>query len=251
VSHPRQALSAVAVSLVVFAGEAAGQIVSMSCCVSEGNLTRVGECLSGPENDSLPPACGSVVTCVLGFGEDTTIMDVMCDPTYPELLDEPRAVCKSWTATQAQVTEECVALPNTQFNLFEMYDADGDGDLDLRDAAAFQMIYESVPKQVQSEARLVFVECCVPGVGDDGTPTCILGFDGVIGPGDYLYELCAPGSFPEPYIPGSQCESWSVGYVPAMYLCEAADVCNYRCTTECDGSTARPEGSASRTAPER
>lgn len=223
---------------LVLSGQAAAQVVSVSCCISEGNLTRIGECLSGPENDTFPPGCGSIVTCVLGFGGDTAIMDVMCDPARPELPDEPRAVCKSWTATEAQVTQECIAVPNTDFNLFEMYDADGDGDMDLRDAAAFQKIYQSVPKEVQSEARLVYVECCVPaGGGADTTPTCTLGFDGVIEPGDYMYELCVPGSFPTPHTPGLLCESWSVGYVPAMYLCEGADVCDDRCTAESDGES--------------
>jgi hypothetical protein len=223
------------------------QVASVKCCISEDNLTRIGECLSGPDDTDVPAACGSIGTCVLGFGEHAVLTRELCDPDQPPLPDDPRAVCMSWIAMGATVTQECVAAPNTDFSLFDMCDADHDGDLDLRDMAAFQQVYESVPKEVQSKARLVFVECCEPArrtpepsadgsdaampeeTVDVAEPFCILGFSGIIEPGDYLYELCEPGSDGLPEPGDATCVSWSAGYVSVAHLCQAADVCDYRC----------------------
>ncbi|UCC29112.1 MAG: hypothetical protein JSU86_13025 [Phycisphaerales bacterium] len=236
-----------------------GKLASVKCCISEKDLIRIGLCLSGPGDTNIPSACGSIGTCVLGFAEQGLIIEEVCDPEDPEIPDEPRAVCISWAAREASIKQECVASPNTDFSLFETLDADQDGDLDLRDMAAFQRTYESVPKEVQSGARLVFVECCVPaagmGVGQKrvsgadvakdavaagSQPVCTLGFSGMIEPGDYLYELCRPGTTPKPP-EGSTCVSWSAEDVPIAFLCEGAGVCEYRCPTGDDGST-DPEG---------
>ncbi len=214
------------------------RLVSVECCISEANLTRVGECLSGPDNTRVPQACGSIGTCVLGFNVDTALPDKMCDWTRPAIPNEPLAVCKSWVAPETSSAQKCVASPNTDFSPFEMFDADTDGDMDLRDMAALQQIYRLLPKQIQGDARLVFVECCVPGT--DRLPVCTLGFSGPVEPGDYLYELCRPGPVSEPGTHGSTCYSWTAGYVPVAYLCEAKDVCEYRCPSESDGEGGGP-----------
>ena len=222
------------------------QVVSVKCCISESNLIRIGDCLSGPDNTNVRAVCGSIGTCVLGFSGDTTNMGELCNPRNPDIPDDPRAVCTSWTTESAPATQRCVAAPNTDFSLFDTYDADGDGDLDLRDIAAFQRAYRSVPKEVQSDARLVFVECCTPGAGGGSAqqrsyeaaatpcsvagipqPICTLGFSGPVEPGDYLYELCRPG--PPSEIDESTCVSWSVESVPVAYVCEAVGACDYRC----------------------
>lgn len=233
--------------------ESIAQVVSVKCCISEGNLTRIGECLSGPDDTRIPSICGSIGTCVLGFDEPVDATGVLCDPAQPHIPDDPRAVCISWLVQEPTVAQECVASPNTDFNLFETFDADQDGDLDLRDMAVFQRTYQSVPKQVQSDARLVFVECCVPAAGmgvgqkrisgadaaEDAAgsqPVCTLGFSGLLEPGDYLYELCRPGTTPKPP-EGSTCVSWSAADVPVAFLCEGAGVCEYRCPTGDDGGT--------------
>jgi len=210
------------------------RLVSVECCISEGNLTRIGECLSGPDNTRVPQACGSIGTCVLGFNADTALPEEMCDWTQPDIPDEPRAMCKSWVSPENSAAQKCVASPNTDFNLFETFDADYDGDMDLRDMAALQQIYHSLPKQIQGEARLVFVECCVPGT--DSLPVCTLGFSGPVEPGDYLHELCRPGPPSNPDPDGSTCYSWTAGYVPVAFLCEARDVCDYRCPAGPNGS---------------
>lgn len=242
-----QTLQIALVSLLVIAPGAA-QVVSVKCCISEGNLIRIGECLSGPEPTEAPPACGSIATCVLGYGADTALMPQMCAPDQPDLPDEPRAICSSWVADNVPVTRQCVASANTDFSPFDIYDADRDGDLDLRDIAVFQQIYESVPNEVQSEARLVFVECCTPGSEQGSTdrvhldseiatdtlangslPVCTLGFSGALGPGDYLYELCRPGAAPKSSSTGTECFSWSVDGVPVVQRCEALNPSDYRC----------------------
>jgi len=80
---------------LLWEGQVLAQVVSVGCCISEGNLTRIGNCVSGPDNATIPPECGSIGTCVLGFGPDTALMDRMCDPTQADRPDEPRAVCRS------------------------------------------------------------------------------------------------------------------------------------------------------------
>lgn len=241
-----QTLQIALVSLLVIAPGAA-QVASVKCCISEGNLIRIGECLSGPEHTDAPPACGSIGTCVLGYGADTTLMPEMCAPGQPDLPDEPRAVCWSWMADNVPITRQCVAAANTNFSQFDIYDADRDGDLDLRDIAVFQQIYKSVPNEVQSDARLVFVECCTPASEQGSTdgvylephmandplaagslPFCTLGFSAPVGPGDYLYELCRPGPAPESKA-DADCFSWSVKGIPVVQYCEALDAWNYRC----------------------
>ena len=211
------------------------RLVSVECCISEGNLTRIGECLSGPDNTNIPQTCGSIGTCVLGFDTNTTLLPDMCDLRQPDIPDEPRAVCKSWVVPESVVAQECVASPHMDFNLFEMHDADSDGDMDLRDMAVFQEGYRSLPTKAQSDARLVFVECCVPAA--DPRAVCTLGFSGVVEPGDFLYELCSPKPETKASAAGATCYSWSAGYVPVAYLCEARDVCEYRCPAESDGDT--------------
>jgi hypothetical protein len=211
------------------------RLVSVECCISEANLTRIGECLSGPDNTRAPAACGSIGTCVLGFNVDTAVPDRMCDWTQPAIPHEPLAVCKSWVAPESSAAQRCVASPNTDFSPFEMFDADDDGDMDLQDVAGLQQIYQLLPKRIQGDARLVFVECCV---GDtDSPPVCTLGFSAPVEPGDYLHELCQPGPVSEPGTGGSNCYSWTAGYVPVAYLCEARDVCEYRCPVGPDGNS--------------
>lgn len=237
-----QILQMALVSLLVIAPGAA-QIVSVKCCISEGNLIRIGQCLSGPGDTDAPPACGSIATCVLGYGADTALMPQMCAGDQTDLPDEPRAICSSWIADNVSVVSQCVASADTNFSPFDIYDADRDGDLDLRDIAVFQQVYESVPNEVQSDARLVFVECCTPA-SDQGSPdseiatdtlaagslpVCTLGFSGALGPGDYLYELCRRGSTPKAVAVAAECFSWSEEGVPVVQWCEASDPWDYRC----------------------
>lgn len=247
------------------AGQGLAQIVSVKCCISKGNLARIGECLSGPGDTTVPLACGSIGTCVLGFGEDTTFMGKMCDSELIDIPDEPRAVCKSWVAPDALVSQECVASTNTDFNLFETFDADLDGDLDLWDIAVFQRNYLSLPKQIQSDARLVFVECCTPALEDSeepnetidggvaanatttGTqPTCTLGFSGIIEPGDYLYRLCQPTAALSREAGDPSCVSWNTG-APVVYFCEAVADENGQCPTKDGASTNDKAGIAPHT----
>ncbi len=233
---------------VLMVAPGAAQVVSVECCISEGNLIRIGQCLSGPEHTEAPPACGSIATCLLGFGPDTALMSKVCAPGPSHLPDEPRAICSSWVEDDIPVTRQCIASADTNFSPFDIYDADRDGDLDLRDIAVFQQIYKSVPNEVQSEARLVSVECCTPLSEQDSTDTvhldseiatatlangnltvCTLGFSGRLGPGDYLYELCRPGPAPNSSSTGIECFSWSVDDVPVVQQCEALDPGDYRC----------------------
>ena len=182
-------------------------------------------------------------------------MGKMCNPERPEILDEPRAVCNSWGAHDASISKDCVASPNADFNLFKTFDADLDGDLDLWDIAVFQQNYLSLPKQVQSDARLVFVECCTPALENSEAtkqtfevavaatatttgmqPTCTLGFSGILEPGDYLYRLCQPTAALNREVGDPSCVSWNTGD-PVVYFCETAGDVDGQCPTESGAST--------------
>jgi hypothetical protein len=236
-------LNALILSLLstFFAVRAFAQVVSVDCCVLEEHLLRIGDCLSGPDGTETPSTCRSSATCVLGFGPDDLLAPVLCDPTQPELPDEQRAHCASWVDERLQATDYCVAAQAAGINLFTMYDADGDGDLDLEDVAVFQQTYQSVPKRVQSEAALVSVECCfseeglrnmgqcLSGPGVRCSPPvcelhagCVLGFSDIVELGDYLYELCrgGPDTMPDP--DESFCSSWTVEDAPVVQSCTGA-----------------------------
>lgn len=145
---------------------------------------------------------------------------------------------------------ECVSHPVTGATLFETYDDDQDGDLDLYDVRVFSTSYDYVPKTVQSEAELVFTKCCIPetviseiaeclsgpieppGPRDQPNsspqplacalePYCTAGFSAPLEPGDWLYKTCAQsagGPAPDPM----HCYSWQTSEKPAVFECRAA-----------------------------
>ena len=176
----------------------------------------------------------------MGFGADLTLETLLCAPDQPEIVDPPRAYCSAWADESTAVVYSCIADETFGVDLFSIWDQDADGDLDLRDLAAFLQVYESVPAQVQSEGRLVYSECCFslvglleigdclsgPGVQDvpaacEAFPTCIIGFSEPVRPGDYMYRLCDAVVTEPPDQTGALCTSWSDDDVPVAQLCEA------------------------------
>ncbi len=217
------------------------QVVSVQCCAAEHDMVSIGACMSGPSETQTPPTCEPTGTCVLSFGANTDLMDVVCDPDQPDLPNESRAFCTAWRYEGVPVTQQCVVSENVGIDLLSMYDLDYDGDMDLRDLATFQRVYQSMPKQVQGDARLVYAECCFPEVGlrnigqclsGPGVPysprgceskaTCALGFSAAVEVGDLMYTLCRPGPATLDRS-GSFCLSWRAEEnVPIAHHCDAA-----------------------------
>lgn len=218
------------------------QLVSVECCHYEEDLLKIGHCTSGPDETQLPENCERPGNCVLAFGANIELMDLLCDAEQPQLPDEPRAMCTSWVLDNAPVVDACVASPAMEINLFTTYDADRDGDLDLRDVALFQELFHEIPNPTQSDATLVRVECCFPeatlrsvglclsGPGALNAPlacdlqaACTLGFSGTVEIGDFMYRLCRPESTTTIGPSARFCSSWTEEDVPIVQSCEATD----------------------------
>jgi len=221
-------------------------------------LQRIGECVSGPDVKSQPSPCPPASTCVLGFGDNQAMMVILCDPEQIVPPDPHRGYCSSWTDESVSVVQECVAKPNPSISLFTVFDDEGDGDLDLRDVAVFGQVYDTTPKLEQSDAILVYVECCVPvsviratgkcltGPGPsyhctgnprqvicsgnpipstcDAAATCVVGFSSVVEVGDYQYKLCASGPADLPDPSTSYCDSWHMEEIPVVFSCRGSPI---------------------------
>ncbi|MHC4697337.1 MAG: hypothetical protein ACYTFA_11390 [Planctomycetota bacterium] len=218
---------------------ALGQLVSVECCITYGDLLTIGECLSGPVVTEVPDGCGPVGTCVISFGENQDVAAYACAPDQPGIPHPPRAYCTDWSLEGVEPEHECLADHNSGLDLFATVDADGDGDLDLRDVALFLETLEPVPRVRQSKAHVVSVECCLPAVellrigecmsgpGLTHAPgtcrfpaSCTIGFSEPVYPGDFLHHLCGTGP-PEPPDPADAfCASWYQTGEPAADVCE-------------------------------
>jgi len=218
------------------------QLVSVECCHYEEDLLKIGQCASGPGETQLPENCEPPGHCVLKFGANAELMGLLCDAEQPELPEESRAMCSSWVIDYAPVFDECIASAAAEIDLFSVYDADSDGDLDLRDIALFQELFREIPNPTQSEATLVYVECCFPeatlrslglclsgpyGVEAppdcDAKAACTLGFSDTIELGDFMYRLCRPESTTTPGPADRFCSSWREEGIPIVQYCEATD----------------------------
>jgi len=249
-------MAIVAVVSAVWVAPAESQLVSVRCCTEENHLALIGDCVSGEGALMQPDTCPPSATCILGFGENTQLMAALCDPETNEIPPIPtRAYCSSWLHAATPVVHECVAKPEVMATLFTVYDDDGDGDLDESDVAVFEKVRETVPKLVQSEAVLTYVECCVaeevirnigvclsgPGVTTtplpcDGAAPCVAGFSAPVETGDYLHELCGePAVLPKPG--ESYCLAWQADDVPTAFLCLASNYPgnNYFIVSDTDG----------------
>ena len=218
------------------------QLVSVECCYFEEDLLRIGQCTSGPDGTQLPETCRHTGNCMLAFGANTGLMALLCTGDGPQLPDEPRAMCTGWVLDDAPAVDECVASPAMEINLFTTYDADRDGDLDLKDVAAFQELFDEVPNPMQSDAKLVRVECCFPeasllslglclsgpDVMDappecDSQAACTLGFSDTVEIGDFMYRLCRPESSTTIGPSDFLCASWTEEGIPIVHSCQATD----------------------------
>jgi len=124
--------------------------------------------------------------------------------------------------------------------LFELFDIEQDGDLDIADLSPYVSTYDFVPKLVQSDAELISAECCIPDAvlseigeclsGPDASdqpatceiePLCTAGFSAPLEPGDWLYKVCSQ-SPPGPSPQAAYCTSWNTSDEPAGFECVAA-----------------------------
>jgi len=216
------------------------QLVSMKCCVTEDDLAKFAQCETDPILSTAPDSCPAGATCVLGFGADQRNMQALCDLTTPP-VDPPRAYCTEWHADSPQPQVFCVAKANSSVNLFDAFDGFGDGDLDLVDFSVFQDLYDAVPKQIQSDAVVGSVECCLPfegaqriaeclsGPGEchdlgfcDLGSICIVGLSAPVEVGDYMNRVCAQGSTELPDPATSFCISWADPSTDVAFTCQAA-----------------------------
>lgn len=218
----------------------AAQVVSLKCCATANDRFQMGKCMGGPEVHAAPIECSAAATCVVGFGPNTEAMPGLCDSGI-EPDDPARAYCTEWHHSPTPATTYCVANSNSTITLFEVFDDENDGDLDLADFASFQNAYEPVPKQIQSQAVVVSVECCVPfdgvqriagclsGPGElhdvgfcDLGSICVVGFSQLVEDGDRLNRLCRPGSTELPNTSDAFCTAWNDGVNVAAFSCQAA-----------------------------
>lgn len=233
-----RSLLTMTIVVFVFSRTASAQLVSVRCCTSQADLEQVGNCISGPGNTNHPSPCAAGATCVLGFGSSVEMMERLCAPDQQTVPSQSRGHCDSWVDAAAKVEHECVARPTTGVTLFESFDDEQDGDFDLRDLAVFAGAYNAVPKQVQSDARLVSLKCCVPedvirdigvclsGPGGETIPAacthdmhCVAGFSEPLEAGDYLYRICASPSSVTPDSPNGLCSSWEDPEVQSAFEC--------------------------------
>ncbi|MBI3834155.1 MAG: hypothetical protein HY287_07490 [Planctomycetes bacterium] len=212
----------------------------MKCCVVESDLAKFSQCATDPVTSTAPDSCSAGATCVLGFGADQSNMQFLCDLEATP-VDPPRAYCTEWHAGAAQPQAFCVAKANASVNLFSTYDEDDDGDLDLADFGVFQDLYEPVPKQIQSDAVVASVECCLPfsgaqriaeclsGPGEchdlgycDLGSICVVGLSAAVDVGDYMDRICAEGTTELPDPQSAFCISWVDPSIDAAFICQAA-----------------------------
>lgn len=217
------------------------QITTVECCFSESDFQGLGECMAGPGISEVPEECLTIGKCIFGFGADNSLMPAICDLSQAVDLPEPRAICTTWNNSDELTIERCIAKQPIGIDLFDWIDqlSDDDGDVDLRDYAIYQAGYQTVPRRVQSEARIVSVDCCYPGAslrafgncisGPGITPNisdceflsaCEIGYSSPVEPGDFLFDLLCdlpPVTLPEPV--ESYCFSWSETNVVPVQTC--------------------------------
>lgn len=229
--------------LGVFCTRTEGQVISVRCCIEQPDLERIGECVSGPGDTSLPSSCPPAATCALGFGSNADLMESLCDPAQSAQPVPVRGYCSEWSDDNSVAVHECTAGLNPSINLFAVFDDEQDGDLDLGDLAVFHQVYDSTPKLEQSDAVLVYLECCVPqavvkaignclsGPGETALPgtcnaaaNCIAGFSAPVEVGDWLNRLCASGPIVPPDPSNSYCSSWQSEEIPTVYLCPGSHI---------------------------
>lgn len=234
--------------------DARAQVVSVRCCTEQSDLEKIGTCLSGPDSTNLGVGCATASVCVLGFGEDSSLMPLLCNPDATDVPTFLRGFCSESDEPSATIYAECVGRSIFGADLSGLYDDDSDGDLDLADLAGFMTAYDVTPKLEQSDAVLVSVECCVseavvqdlslcltgPGPVSGPFPceradACTLGFSQAIEPGDLQYKQCRPDlPLPDP-TESAICESWSDGSVPPAFRCAAAHFSTFRDVSLLDG----------------
>ncbi len=237
------ALIAVVALLTMLSGSARAQLVSVRCCTVQADLEKIGDCVSGPGDTDRPSSCAAGSTCVLGFGSDTGTMERLCDPARIVTAEPLRGYCDGWTDENAPILHECVARSGLGITLFEGVDDDQDGDLDLQDLTRFSEAYTATPKRIQSDARLVSVECCVPesvirdigsclsgpGIDAHNAPCkhslrCVAGFSEPIELGDYLYGNCAAGLAVTPDLTSGFCTRSYDPATPPVFECVAMTI---------------------------
>lgn len=233
-------LAVVLLPLGVGVAPSAAQLVSVQCCAVQADLERIGECLTGPEERDEPPQCPTAVQCVLGFGVDSGLTPALCDPDAKDATFPSQASCDGWSSS-GEVITTCLARDAGFASLFDVSDNEGDGDVDLYDLVVFQNGYSVVLKQVQSDAVLASVECCLvgpvaaslsaclSGPNQTAIPTsctavsrCVFGFSDAIELGDQLYEFCR-NEIGEP--DGELltfCSGWSAASVPVAFTCQTS-----------------------------
>ncbi len=223
------------------------QLVSVQCCTGQADLDRIGECVSGPDVFDRPVECTAGATCIFGFGPDDSMMAALCDASM-QAPDFSRGFCDSWVVESIPAVHECVAKPAEGITLFELFDVDEengqDGDIDAIDLGTFYAAYDAVPKLEQAEAKLVFVECCIPssmpselsdclsGPGNTTEPpdclfdlACTAGFTAPLEPGDWLYKTCAQvqdNPDPDPPPAFMVCQRWNATDQPSAFRCRVA-----------------------------
>ena len=131
------------------------QVVYVKCCMDQTKaLSGFGPCMTGPIGN--PSWADDGYSCIWGFGPDRTWerMGDMCRSF--ELPDQSNSVCTEWEDESIEAVEWCRGPRYLYGMCKQLFDYDGDNDIDLVDCAAHQIYVGSVER---TDGRNGSVQC--------------------------------------------------------------------------------------------
>jgi len=139
--------SVVMLALIFVLPKIAGGVPDRACCVQTNELQEIGLCMSGPGGLQRPIDCGEAGRCYMavGGGVSTSNPDGSWAVNAAGLIALPGYCSSDFQADNIQGTPR----GGSEIDLFSVFDADQDGDLDLKDISVFLETYEPAPFRVE------------------------------------------------------------------------------------------------------
>ena len=135
----------VGLGLAVLTSTSVARLVSVRCCVHHRVDFFFAHAMTGP-GSYYPEAMRFPfrgMSCILGFDggpNSERLIAAQCSD-YP-LPDQSDSHCSGWVEEASEVTHRCWGGGGGWTFFHEMWDIDGDFDVDLRDFAEFQNTFE-------------------------------------------------------------------------------------------------------------